>query len=66
MKPMFTQGSSTMDYLERRLQRLINKNEGNSIVAQSIRQQIEDRDSGQSAQEKYLIGMVQRLPSKEE
>ena len=55
-----------MDYLERNLQRLINNGNGNSLIAQSIRQQIEDRDSGQSAQEKYLIGMVQRRPSKEE
>ena len=55
-----------MDYLERNLQQLINKGKGNGFMAQSIRQQIEDRDSGQSAQEKYLIGMVQRLPSKEE
>ena len=55
-----------MDYLERNLQWLINEGKGNTLVAQSLRQQIEDRDSGQSAQEKYMIGMVQRLPSKEE
>ena len=66
MKPMFMEGSNTMDYLERNLQLLINKDKGNGFMAQSLRQQIENRDSGQSAQEKYMIGMVQRLPSKEE
>ncbi len=52
-----------MDYLERRLQRMISKGKGNGIVAQSIRLQMAERESGQqSAQQKYIIGMAQEVP----
>lgn len=53
-----------MDYLERLLQRRIDKGDGNSARAQSLRNQIASRKRGQSAQEMYIVGMADRKPSK--
>jgi len=51
-----------MDYLERQLQRAIDEGRGNGFAARSIRAQIAARARGQSAQEMYIIGMVNRDP----
>ena len=51
-----------MDYLERQLKRLTDKGDGKSPMAGFIRDQIAARARGQSAQEMYIIGMVNRDP----
>ena len=51
-----------MDYLQRQLERLTEKGLGKSFAARSIRDQIAARARGQSAQEMYIIGMVNRDP----
>jgi len=53
-----------MDYLERLLQRAIDKGQGNTFMAQSLRDQIASRKRGQSAQEMYIVGMADKKPSK--
>ena len=49
-----------MGYLEEQLERLIKKGRGKGFAARSIRDQIAARARGQSAQEMYIIGMVNR------
>ena len=51
-----------MRTLEQRLQGLIEEGRGNGLAARSIRDQIAARARGQSAQEMYIIGMVNRDP----
>ena len=51
-----------MDYLERQLQEEIDDGYGDGFVARSIRAQIAARARGQSAQEMYIIGMMNRDP----
>ena len=53
-----------MDYLERQLQRQIDKGRGDGFMARSLRDQIASRKRGQSAQEMYIVGMADRKPSK--
>lgn len=53
-----------MNYLERLLQREIEKGRGSGVVAQSLRSQIANQASGQSAQEMYVAGMIKKQESK--
>ena len=53
-----------MTYLERQLQRQIDKGQGRSKLADSLRDQINARKRGQSAQETYIVGMANMKPSK--
>jgi hypothetical protein len=55
-----------MDYLERQLQRLINKGEGNGAMAGFLRDQIAAQGRGQSAQDVYITGMMKREPERAE
>jgi hypothetical protein len=64
MKQTLSGGISTMDYLERLLQRLINDGEGKSPMARSLRDQIAAQERGQSAQEMYITGMMKREPER--
>jgi hypothetical protein len=49
-----------MSYLERLLQREIDKGRASGAVAQSLRSQIANQASGQSAQDMYVAGMIKK------
>jgi hypothetical protein len=53
-----------MDYLERLLQRRIDKGDGNSAAAQSLRDQIASRKRGQRHRKCILLEWPNKKPSK--